>query len=266
MSVLSDGRSVPDILQPPPRLRPVTLDAPWAWLRHGWADMWRIPRISLAYGLAFTAISLTLVTALFVIDMSAVALAMAAGFMLVGPMLAVGMYEASRRLEAGIPIRLRDVVFVSARSPGQLAFLGAILTAVLLVWMRLATLLFALFFGNAGFPPLDEFVPTLLLTWHGLGLLIVGTGAGGILAFATFAISAISVPMLLVSDRDAVTAVLASIEAVKRNVWPMLLWGWLVALLTAFGIATLFIGMAITFPLLGHATWHAYRALVVEEN
>ena len=92
-------------------------------------------------------------------------------------------------------------------------------------------------------------------------MLAIGTAVGGAVAFAAFAISAISVPLLLARDIDAVTAVIASIRAVRENFWTMLLWGWIVALLTAFGIATWFLGLAVIFPLLGHATWHAQRAL-----
>ena len=240
----------------------ITADDPWVWIRAGWSDMGRAPLVSLSYGFGFSLISVLLVSGMFWLDASAVALAAAAGFMIVGPMLAVGMYEASRRLEGGRHVALFDVLFVSTRSPAQLAFMGIMLMGVFLVWMRVATLLFALFFGDSGFPPLPEFIPTLLLTPHGLGLLVVGSIVGAVLAVFTFAISAISVPLLMVRDVDAVTAVIASVEAVKKNFWPMMLWGWIIAFAMAFGIATLFIGMIFTFPLVGHATWHAYRALV----
>ena len=93
-------------------------------------------------------------------------------------------------------------------------------------------------------------------------MLVIGTLAGGAIAFAVFTISAISVPLLIARDMDAVTAVNTSIRAVRRNFWTMLLWAWIVALLSAVGIATWFLGLAIIFPLLGHATWHAQRALV----
>ena len=240
----------------------ITADDPWAWIRSGWSDMGRSPLVSLSYGLGFSVISAVLVAAMFWLDASSLALAAGAGFMIVGPMLAVGMYEASRRMESGRHVALFDVLFVSTRSPAQLAFLGIMLMGVFLVWMRVATLLFALFFGDSGFPPLADFVPTLLLTPHGLGLLVVGTIIGSVLAVFTFAISAISVPLLMARDVDAVTAVIASVQAVQKNFWPMMLWGWIIAFAMGFGIATLFVGMIFTFPLVGHATWHAYRALV----
>lgn len=240
----------------------VTLDAPWRWLAAGWSDLWQRPGISLGYGVVFVVVSVVLVGGLVLVDLSSLALALAAGFMLVGPLLAVGLYETSRRLETGEPITARTAALVATRSPSQLAFLGIILMLLLLAWVRIAMLLFALFFGPGGFPPLAEFVPILLFTSKGIGLLAVGSAIGGMLALLVFAISAVSVPMLMARDIDAITAVVTSVNAVRRNIGPMLLWGWLIVLLTAFGIATLFVGLIVTFPLVGHATWHAYRALV----
>jgi len=247
-----------------PEVRKVRTDAPWVWLARGWADMSSVPALSLSYGIAFFLISLSLVVALFQFELGALVPVMAAGFLLVGPMLAVGMYEASRRLEADLPVRLADVAFVSTRSPAQLAFLGAMLMGAMLIWVRIASLLFALFFGSQDMPTIAEFVPALLLTPHGLGLLIVGTVTGGVLALVCFAISVVSVPMLMARDVDAVTAVLTSIETVRRNFWPMMIWGWIIAFFTAIGIATFLLGLIVVFPLLGHATWHAYRDLVTE--
>ena len=102
----------------------ITADDPWVWIRRGWSDMGRAPLVSLSYGLGFSVISAALVAAMFWLDASSLALAAGAGFMIVGPMLAVGMYEASRRMESGRHVALFDVLFVSTRSPAQLAFMG----------------------------------------------------------------------------------------------------------------------------------------------
>jgi uncharacterized membrane protein len=224
--------------------------------------MWAMPAISLLYGLLFSAISLGLTMALFVLDWSSLVLALGAGFMLVGPMLAVGLYEASRRLEAGERVGLANTLFVKTASPTQLAFLGILLMLMLLFWMRIATLLFAIFFGLNAFPPLADLLPTLLFTAHGLGFLVIGTGIGAVIAFLVFATSALSVPMLMTRDMDAVTAALASVRAVRENIGPMVLWAWIIALVMAAGMATFFVGMIVAFPLIGHATWHAYRGTV----
>ncbi|MGD1880595.1 MAG: DUF2189 domain-containing protein [Kiloniellaceae bacterium] len=245
-----------------PPVRRLELDRPWAWLAAGWADIKRAPGVSLTYGAIFTAISFAITAGVFFAGMEYLLFPLAAGFMLVGPMMAVGLYETSRRLETGQPVSLGSALFVATRSPMRLAFVGVTLMALLLIWMRAATLLLALFLGPAEFPPLADIVPTLLFTPEGLALLIVGTGAGAILAAAVFAISVISVPLLMDRDLDFATAVFTSLQAVARNPKPMLLWAWLVAMLTAIGLVTLYFGLILTFPLVGHATWHAYRETV----
>ncbi|MBO6635596.1 DUF2189 domain-containing protein [Parvibaculum sp.] len=264
MGVLADNSAVVHADGAAPVIRRIRADEPWRWLEAGWADLRAVPAISLAYGFVFLSVSLSLAGFLFLSGLSALLPVFAAGFLLLGPLLAVGLYEASRRLENGAPVRLADVLFVSSRNLTQLALVGAMLAGAMIVWLQIAGWLFALFFGPVGIPPLSEFAPLLLLSPRGLALLVIGTAAGGIIAFAVFAMSAISVPLLLARDVDAVTAVLASVRAVRENFWTMLLWAWIVALLTAFGIATWFLGLAVIFPLLGHATWHAQRALVAD--
>lgn len=246
-----------------PAIRPIDGEQPWLWLAAGWRDLCRHPGISLGYGAVFTLASYALTAALVYFDLLVLLLPLAAGVMFVGPMLAVGLYEVSRRIETGQPVRIRDVVFVATRSPTQIALIGLILTFFMLAWVRLATLLFALFFGPVT-PPLDQLLNTLLFNVQGLSFLAVGGAVGAVLAFFAFAISAVSIPRLMVQDTDAVTAIATSLAAVGHNVGPMLLWGWLIALMTAVGIATLYVGLILTFPLIGHATWHAYRALVDE--
>jgi uncharacterized membrane protein len=245
-----------------PPVRRLELDRPWAWLAAGWDDIRRAPAVSLTYGALFTAISFLITAGVFLVGLEYLLFPLAASFMLVGPMLAVGLYETSRRLESGAPVSLGRALFVATRSPMGLAFIGVALMALLLIWMRAATLLLALFLGPMAFPPLTEVIPTLLLTTQGVALLVVGTGCGAILAALVFAISVVSVPLLMERDIDVVSAVIISLQAVARNPKPMLLWAWLVAILTAFGIATLYIGLIVTFPLVGHATWHAYRETV----
>ena len=255
MSLAIEGASLP-------ATRQVSLEAPWQWLAAGWRDLWRAPAVGLGYGLVVAAAGAALSLGLFYLGALPLVLPLAAGFMLLGPMLAVGLYETSRRLEAGEPLRPARLLAVKTASPGQLAFIGILLMLFMLAWVRIATLLFALFFGLTAYPPIDEWVALLIFTAEGLIFLIVGTAVGGLLAVTVFAISAISVPMLMVREIDAVTAMLTSLRAVRRNPAPMLLWAWLIALLIAFGIATLYVGLIVTFPLVGHATWHAYRALV----
>lgn len=245
-----------------PAIAEIRADTPWTWLAAGWRDLWHQPLLSLGYGAVFTVIAGLMVLGLFWIDAVSLSLVLAAGFLLVGPLLAVGLYEKSRRLERQSHVRLGEILVVRTAAPVSLAFIGVILMFILLVWVRLATILFAVFLGTEGFPPLAEFVPTLLFTAHGLGLLVVGSVVGGVLALLVFAISAVSVPLLVERRLDAVTAIATSVRAVLANFGPMLLWGALIVGLMVLGMATLFIGLIIVFPLVGHATWHAQRSLI----
>ena len=245
-------------------IRQVPFDAPWRWLAAGWRDMWRVPGISLGYGAVFALAAFIIAAGLSRVGWASLMLALGGGFVLIGPLAAVGLYEASRRLEQGQPVTLRDVVSAGRRAPGQLAFFGVILAFAFFVWLELAFLSFMLFMGTRGLPPPSEFVPTLLFTPHGLGLLIFGTLVGGILATIVFAISAISVPLMTTQRVDAVTAMAASVDAVIKNPKPMALWAVLIAAAMTLGLATLSLGLIVAFPLIGHATWHAYRSLVSE--
>ena len=248
--------------KPPPVVNTIAMDAPWRWLAAGWRDLWQRPDLSLGYGCAFVVISAGLTFGLWQLGLFSLIMPLAAGFMLVGPLLAVGLYEISRRLAAKEPITLANVTLVSTAAPVQLAFVGVLLCLMLLAWIRIATLLFAIFFGMESMPPFDQFFPALILEPRGLALLVTGTLVGGAIAAAVFSVAVVSIPMLMERDIDAITAVITSIAAVQKNLAPMLLWGWLILVITTFGIATLFIGLAVTFPLVGHATWHAYKDLI----
>src|SRR6476620_1294310 len=188
----------------------VAFDAPWNWLARGWRDLWTVPRVSLTYGVVFAALSIGLTLGLMMSGLTSLVLALAGGFLLIGPIAAVGLYETSRRLEAGEDVRLRHVLRAGAKAPGQLGFFGAILTFAYLAWVQIAFLLFMLFLDTNPLPPPSQFLPTLLVTPRGLGLLVAGTTAGGMLALLVFSISAISVPLLLTRRLDAVTAINAS--------------------------------------------------------
>lgn len=244
-------------------IRKVAFDAPWDWLAAGWRDLWAVPQISLAYGAAFSIGAVLMLVGFVTFGLQSVIMVLGAGFMLIGPLVAVGLYEASRKLEMGAKVTLGDVVFAGFRAPGQLGFLGAILVFAFFAWIQVALLLFMMFMGTSStFPSAQEFVPTLLFTPHGLALLVVGTIVGAIIAAGVFMISAISVPLLMTRRLDAVTAIRASIEAVRLNPQPMALWAVLIAGFMACGIATLFVGLIFAFPLIGHATWYAFRDLV----
>ena len=240
-----------------------TMDAPWAWLSLGWRDMWRTPSLSLGYGLVFVLIGLGGTVGLWLLDAAALVPVVAAGFALVGPVFAVGLYEISRRQEAGQSVSLGGILRMRVAAPVQVAFIAFLLMFIYLVWLRSATLLYALFtYGN--FMPLGDFVAFVLTTPEGIAMMVIGSMIGALLALIAFAISAISIPLLMRKDIDAMTAMSASIEVVMDAPGPMLLWAWLIVVLILFGVATLFVGLIFVFPLIGHATWHAYRSIVAD--
>jgi uncharacterized membrane protein len=243
-------------------VKQVSFEAPWEWLAAGWRDLWTHPAISLSYGAVFAVAAGVLVAAMMQEGWQAAVPALAGGFLLIGPMLAVGLYEESRRLEAGEPIDPRDIMLVGVRSPGQLAMLGVLLLIIFFVWIEVAFGLFTEFLGAREMPPMAEFLTTLLFTPRGVGLLVAGTAAGAVLAAVVFAITAVSVPLLMVREVDVVSAAMASLTAVRLNLRPMALWAALIAGMMAVGFATLFVGLIVLFPLIGHATWHAYKDLV----
>lgn len=244
------------------RLRAPTMDDPWKWLSAGWQDLARNPALSLTYGAAFVAIGLLVTVGLWMMGLESVAPALAGGFTLVGPVFAMGLYEMSRKYEAGQTARLSDLLELRLPAPAQMAFLAFVLMFLFLVWIRLATLNYALF-SYGDYRPLSEFVSFALGTTQGLLMLVVGTVIGAAIALAAFAVSVIAVPILMRHDVDVLTAMGLSVRLVTANPGPMLLWAWLIAILCAMGLATLFVGLVIVFPLVGHATWHAYRSIVV---
>jgi uncharacterized membrane protein len=247
-------------------LRKVPFDAPYSWLAAGWRDMRRVPRVSLAYGVIFAGAGVLLSFGLTAVGLQSLILVLAAGFILVGPMIAAGLYETSRRLEKSEPVSLASTLRAGFFERGQLAFMGLLLMLIYLAWVEIALLLFMLFLGPQPMPSLEAFVPTLLLTPRGLGLLIVGTGVGMALAATVFAVSAVAVPLLMVERVDVVTAALTSISACRKNPKAMALWAALIAGAMLLGFVTLFFGLVIMFPLIGHATWHAFRDLVERDD
>jgi uncharacterized membrane protein len=236
------------------------------WLSAGWRDLWIRPASSLAYGLGLFLLSIAFVWMLVAFALDYILFPALAGFMIVAPFLAIGLYEKSRSIERGRQIGFGSMLLVRPRAGAQVFFAGLLLLALVLLWMRAAVLLYALFFGVTAFPGLDHIVGMLFGTAYGWIMLIVGTAIGGLFAAFAFAISVFSVPMLLDQRVDALTAMGSSMRLVWNNLPPMLAWGAMVLLLFAACVATGLIGMIVIFPLLGHATWHAYRAVARPED
>lgn len=235
--------------------------AAFDWLRAGWRDLRTVPGPSLAYGVAIYLVSIAVVVGLFALGWDYILFPALAGFMVVGPILATGLYEKSRRLAAGEPVSLWRMLRVEARSGGQILFIGVILCLLMLLWMRAAVIIYALFFGLRPFPGLDHVAAMLFTTFTGWSMLIVGGLIGGLFAAFSFAISVFSVPMLLNERLDAFTAMGNSIAMVWNNLPVMLTWGAITLVLFGASLVVGLLGLIVVFPLLGHATWHAYKAV-----
>lgn len=246
-------------------VRSVPLDAPWDWLARGWRDLCAVPAMSLAYGTLFCAVGWFVFYWLNRLELGSLIAVFAGGFMLVAPLLAAGFYEMSRRLEDGEPVTIRGVWQACAAASGRLGFFGIVLFFGYFAWVELSFLLLSLFLDGSQVPEASQFVQSLIFTNAGLSLLLTSLVLGGVLAAMVFMLSSVAAPLLLARDVDTVSAMATSVRAFSRNPGPMLLWAAIIAGHMALGLATAFVGLVVIFPLLGHATWHAYRDLVGAE-
>lgn len=239
-------------------LQRVRRDAPWSWLKAGWHDLRRAPLVSVGYGLLFVAIGLAITAGLWRIGMTSWIPVAMAGFALIAPAFAIGFYQVSSKLDAGETPRFADVWLLDKGKIGQVALLGVFLIILLLFWVLIAQALYA-YFAFGDFRPAGDFTRFALTSPRGLALLGVGTLIGGVLAAFAFSISALSFPMLVDQDVDAVTALVASVKAVRAQPFVMLTWAWLIAFWIALGSVAFLAGLAVIFPWLGHASWRAYQ-------
>ena len=237
-----------------PVVRAVGIDAPRRWLGKAFGDLRAAPAASLFYG-ACLALMGFLLTRYYA---GAVGLAFTTGFLLVGPFLAIGLYDISRRRETGEPVRLALTLGAWRANAGAIGFYALILTLALAVWIRVSVVVVALFFPD-GVPTAAEF----LRAPGAWAFLLAYTGAGAGLALLVYATSAVSLPMLL--DRrnmDVISAMIVSFTVLRTNFAPMMLWAATIVALTALGFASLYIGLVVALPLIGHGAWHAYREAV----
>jgi uncharacterized membrane protein len=240
-------------------LRPLSWSEPWRWLAAGWRDFWRAPGIGLFYGSCFVAMGWAL---LWVFRAApAYTLALSAGFLLLGPFLCLGLYQVSQRLERGERPDFGDSLLAwEARLP-QLALFGFVLLILEMLWGRAALVVFAVSFDG-----MPDFAGSIwkLLDPENIGFIAAYLAVGAVFAGLIFAISVVAMPMLLDRPTDAVTAGLTSLRLVLTQTGVMLLWGAIISLLVLLAMLPGFAGLLIVGPLLGHASWHAYRAAVME--
>ena len=229
----------------------LTLGAPLRWLRLGWADIKRAPGPSLVYGFGIV-IFFDLITWLAWDGENTLALfTLGMAFILAAPILAFGLYSVSRQIERGQEPRLGVCWRESQNHMRNEMLFALVMLVVLLVWARAASMVHVFF-------PISEEMGIAGL----LQFLAVGSAVGSIFAAIVFCASAVSLPMMLDRNTDAITSALTSVNAVLRNKRVMLLWALIIFALMLLGFATALLGFALVLPLLGTATWHAYRETV----
>lgn len=222
--------------------------------------MRRAPAASLFYGLVFALMGwLIHVVFSHMVELTS---SLTAGFLLLGPFLATGLYDISRCIERGEAPRLASTLTAWRANLGAFSLYALILTIIMLVWARASLVTFALFFST-GMPTLKGFIGQVVSIEH-VDFLLTYFAVGALFAAIVFAVSVVSVPMMLDRGTDTVVAALTSVRALFANFVPLTVWALLIVLLVAAGFASLFLGLVIAVPIIGHATWHAYRDLVAE--
>ncbi len=241
-----------------PEVRVVGATAPLRWLAAGWRDFRAHPLPSAFYGTCFAAMGF-LIYLVFQHAYQYVS-ALVTGFFLVGPFFAIGLYALSRRDERGEPAWLAPTLDAWAGNKSAIGLFALVLGVILLVWARASLIVFALFFTQ-DVPDMKDFAGRIFAV-DNLEFLLVYLCVGGFFAILVFAISVVSVPMMMDRNTDGVVAVLTSLKAALANVPAMIVWGLLIVVLVGLGFALWFVGLVLAVPVIGHATWHAYRELV----
>jgi uncharacterized membrane protein len=229
-------------------------------LQRGWRDFLRAP----GYGLAFSAVYVAGGLLLAAIATAAAAeywfIPIAVGFPILAPFAATGLYEVSRRIEAGAPLS-PGAVFgcVFAQKDRQIPSMAMFVMLVFMFWVFVAHTTFALFFG---LQPVGLSAREMLLSSNGLMMLAFGSAVGGAMALVFYALTVVSLPLLLDREVDFITAMIASFSCVLANPGPMMAWAALIAAALFAGMMPLFLGLFVVLPVLGHASWHLYRRLL----
>lgn len=250
---------------PNPWCRDLPLSAPFSWLKAGWSDFCRKPAQSLAYGLLVFVLSLLIIAGILRFKQEALLLPALAAFMVMAPFLALGLYEKSRALAAGEKPSLTSMLLVRPRSGGQVLFVGLMLGLLAMLWIRAAVLIYALFFGYLPFPGMDQLAQQILGTPQGWSMMGVGMVVGGLFAAFACAISAFSLPRMLTEDADALAAMGRSFALSGQNIQLATLWGLMMSTGFLLCLVTGLLALIVVFPILGHASYHAAKAMHPED-
>ena len=235
-------------------------------LAKGLDDFWAMPTHVVFLSLIYPIVGIALGAATLGYDVIPLLYPLAAGFALIGPFAAIGLYELSRRRELGLDTSWKHAFdIVHSPSLWSIVALGSLLLAIFAIWLAVAN---AIYVSNFGEEPttLSAFARSVLTTPEGHNLIVVGNAVGFLFAVVAFALSVVSFPLLLDRNVGMATAIVTSLKAISRNPLTMALWGLFVAGALVIGSLPFFIGLAIVMPILGHSTWHLYRKVVEPDS
>jgi uncharacterized membrane protein len=232
-------------------------------LRLGWEDFKAMPSHAIVLCVIYPVLGLVLFRMVLGYSVLPLLFPLAAGFTLIGPFAAIGLYELSRRRERGEEAAAWDAINVlRAPSFGAMLGLGTLLLALFVTWIATAEAIYIASFGHAPAASIPDFATRVLTTPEGWSLIIVGCGVGFLFAVVALCVSVVSFPLMLDRHATAVDAIRTSLRAVMKNPFAMAVWGLIVAALLVIGSLPLFVGLAVVLPVLGHATWHLYRKVI----
>lgn len=232
-----------------------------AALAAGWRDFVARPLFGLFFAGIYVLAGLGLYYALVTQGQPALLIPATAGFPLLAPFIAVGLYEVSRRRQAGLPVHWGPVLgALRGHGDEQLFSMGGLVFVAFGFWLSVAHGIFAVFMAESGIG--GESMVALLGTPAGLAMLAVGSAVGGVMALVFYALTVISLPMLVDRKVDFVTAMITSLKVVRANPAVMLAWAGLIAVALAAALVPLFLGLLVVLPVLAHATWHLYRRAI----
>lgn len=249
---MSDASSVVTI-------RKVELLRPFFWLKSGWQDLMAHPGPSLMYGILVTVAGWGIVT--LAAPHAELFTSVITGFVLIAPLIAAGIYELTRQREAGEPASFINSVKSLRRNMNSIADYGIALLLAGILWERVAAVMFALSYGG-DMGSVTDFVKDIFLSGNYWGVVIAWLVSGAILSSVIFSVTVIGMPMVIDRNADVVTAMITSVRAVFLNLPAMMLWAAIIVVLTGLGMALAMAGLIVTMPLLGHATWCAYKDLI----
>jgi len=245
-----------------PVVRPIAAADIAEALAQGLRDFQAAPLYGLAFGALYAGGGILILLCLTAFGLVYLAYPLAAGFALIGPFVAIGLYEVSREREAGQKPSLRGI-WSMVTTRGELGWMAFVTLFVFVIWMYQVRLLIALLLGlNASFSSLHEFITVVLTTNEGLLFLAIGNAVGAALSLVLFSLTVVSFPLLLDRDVDVVTAMITSVRAVVTSPAPMIGWAAIIVVLMVVSALPYFLGLLVTLPVLGHATWHLYRRIV----